>query len=83
MEIKEILHIIGKKSKNSQKEVAFAPHEIRQKVLKLCAGKIKSNIERIITILIFLFLGVFQLFADEKKNQLDLHSNFRRWRYKH
>ena len=49
MEIKEILHIIGKKSKNSQKEVAFAPHEIRQKVLKLCAGKIKSNIEKIIT----------------------------------
>ena len=29
------------------------------------------NIERIITILIFLFLGISQLFADEKKNQLD------------
>ena len=29
------------------------------------------NIERIITILIFLILGVPQLFADEKKNQLD------------
>ena len=39
MEIKEILQIIGKKSKNSQKEVAFAPHEIRKKVLKLCARK--------------------------------------------
>ena len=50
MEIKEILHIIGKKSKNSQKEVAFASHEIRQKVLKLCAAKIKSNIKKIITI---------------------------------
>ena len=49
MEIKEILHIIGKKSKNSQKEVAFAPHEIRQKVLKLCAANIKSNIKKIIT----------------------------------
>ena len=49
MEIKEILNIIGKKSKNSQKEVAFASHDIRQKVLKLCAEKIKSNIEKIIT----------------------------------
>ena len=29
------------------------------------------NIKRIITILIFLFLGISQLFADEKKNQLD------------
>ena len=29
------------------------------------------NIKRIITILIFLFLAVSQLFADEKKNQLD------------
>ena len=29
------------------------------------------NIKRIITILIFLFLGISQLFADGKKNQLD------------
>ena len=29
------------------------------------------NIKRIITILIFLFLGISQLFADEKRNQLD------------
>ena len=29
------------------------------------------NIKRIITILIFLFLGISQLFADKKKNQLD------------
>jgi len=29
------------------------------------------NIKRIITILIFLFLGISQLFANEKKNQLD------------
>ena len=29
------------------------------------------NIKRIITILIFLFLGISQLFANEKKNQID------------
>ena len=29
------------------------------------------NIKRIITILIFLFLGISQLFADKKRNQLD------------
>ena len=50
MEIKEILDIIGNKSKNSQKEIAFASHEKRKKILKLCSDKIKSNIENIIEI---------------------------------
>ena len=43
MQINEILNNIGKKSKVSQKEIAASSHQIRIKILKLCAKNIKQN----------------------------------------
>jgi glutamate-5-semialdehyde dehydrogenase len=48
MQINEILNNIGKKSKVSQKEIAASSHQIRNKILKLCAKKIKQNTNLII-----------------------------------
>ena len=48
MQINEILNNIGKKSKVSQKEIAASSHQIRKKILKLCAKKIKQNTNLII-----------------------------------
>ena len=48
MQINEILNNIGKKSKVSQKEIAASSHQIRQKILKLCANKINQNTNPII-----------------------------------